>query len=263
MSERLVFGWAAGFGAVVLALGISVSAAKAEPYLRAGIGYDWSSSTTVSDRNCAATEPPALFGCALGEDGRPIGARGDFGGSPAFELGAGYRVLPGFRVEAQLAYHPDFAFSGNANFLATPQPQPVSAKLDSITGMVAGYLDLTEFGLPRLGPAEPFVGAGLGITRHRLSRVTYGLPGLGTGARTVVQGGTSTQLSYMLTAGAALPVSDNVTLDLAYRYLDLGTVKTDPGPAEIRRASTVTLDIAGTEADLTSHGVTASLRIGF
>src|SRR5690606_33855073 len=104
--------------------------------------------------------PPALFGCGPGIDGRPLGASGDFGSGATFDAGLGYRFSPAFRGEMQLTYRPGFAFSGTANFLATPGAQPVSGKLDSTSAMLVGHVDLVGLGVPRLGPFEPFIGAG-------------------------------------------------------------------------------------------------------
>jgi len=68
----------------------------------------------------------------------------------------------------------------------------------------------------------------------------------------------------MLTAGASMEVSERVTLDIAYRYTDFGSVETDAGSATITRASGVSqLDIAGTKADLHAHGLAISLRFSF
>jgi opacity protein-like surface antigen len=51
---------------------------------------------------------------------------------------------------------------------------------------------------------------------------------------------------------------------LAYRYTDLGTVQTDAGSATIvRPAGTKTLDIAGTQSALKTHGAMLSLRYAF
>lgn len=253
-------------GVAVVALGCLVlpGGAKADAYVRAGIGFDASRSATFSDRDCASTRPPALFGCVSDAAGRPLGARGDFGTSPSLDIGIGYRPLRAVRVELALGWRPQFSFTGEANFLGTPGRQPVSADVEAITGMVVGYLDLVEIGVPRLGPFEPFVGAGAGVSRHRTSSVVYSFPGLGPGASTVVRGGETASFSYMLTAGAAWPVSERLTLDFAYRYLDLGTVRTASGPAVITRgASTTTIDVAGTEAALRTHGVSLSARLGF
>ncbi|HEX2257083.1 MAG TPA: outer membrane beta-barrel protein [Afifellaceae bacterium] len=249
---------------MALATGLGAPPAVAEPYLRAGVGADWSEDARFRDRNCGATQPPALFGCGLGQDGRPLGAYGDFGVSPSLEAGIGYRLLPALRGEAQLIYHPDFDYSGTANFLGVTGPQPVTAELETLSALLAGYLDLARLGVPSVGPVEPYIGGGIGLSRHSISSVIYRFPELGANAATIVRGGTNTSFSFMLTGGAALPLSDRVTLDVGYRYLDLGKVRTEAGPARIvRRTFDRTLDIAGTETSLTSHGISASLRVGF
>jgi opacity protein-like surface antigen len=250
--------------AIALAAGLGAPPAQAEPYLRAGVGVDWSHDARLRDHNCAATQPPALFGCVLGRDGRPLGAYGEFGVSPSLDVGIGYRLLPALRGEAQLIYHPDFGYSGEANFLGVTGAQPVTADLETLSALLVGYVDLARLGIPSFGPVEPYVGGGVGLSRHSISPVTYRFPGLGANAATIVQGGTNTSFSFMLTGGAALPLSDRVTLDVGYRYLDLGKVRTEAGPARIiRRTFDRTLDIAGTETRLTSHGLSASLRVGF
>jgi opacity protein-like surface antigen len=243
-----------------------LGAAKAESglYVRGGLGVDWSHETRFRDKDCAQTEPPALFGCQLGNDGRPIAARGDFGTPVALEAGIGYRLLPAFRTEALVSYRPDLDFSGRANFLNTPGAQPVYAEGDSLTGMLVGYLDIAALGVPSIGALEPFVGAGLGISRHHIESVDYHFPGLGAEASTITQGGAATTFSYLLTAGTALRLSERVRLDVSYRYSDLGEVETEAGPALITRSSgTFDLGIAGTKADLRTQGIAASFRFTF
>lgn len=233
-------------------------------YLRGGVGGEGSQAAHLRDIDCAQTQPPALFGCGRGIDGRPLGARGGFGRSAAFDLGVGYRVLPALRAEALLTYRPGLAFSGRANFLATPGPQPVSADLATLSAMAVGYVDLPGLGLPPLGPVEPYLGGGIGVAGHRIGRVAFAFPGLGADATTVIRGGESTRLAWMLTAGGATRLTDRLVLDLAYRYSDLGEVATRAGPAVItRRTFTRVLDIAGTKAELATHGIAASLRVEF
>jgi opacity protein-like surface antigen len=252
--------------AAALALGLAIpAAAQTGVYVRGGLSLDWSRDTRSTDRECGATAPPALFGCGIGIDGQPLSASGDFGFPIGLEGGVGYRLAPMFRVEGLLTYRRGTEFEGEANFIGTPPPQPVTGRLDTFTGMAVAYLDFPGFGVPMLaGPLEPFVGLGVGLSHHDLGSVTYAFPGLSPEASTVLSGGTRTSLSYMLTAGVAARLSPQLTIDLAYRYTDLGTVGTDEGPAVItRRTFTRTLDIAETEADLTTHGLSASVRFGF
>ena len=254
----------AGLCLAGLASSGTVQAQGTGPYLRGGIGGEWSRATHLRDIDCARTRPPALFGCGRGIDGRALGARGDFGASPAFDLGIGYRLGPAFRAEALLTYRPGLALGARANFLATPGPQPVSADLESLSALAVGYVDLVGLGVPKLGPVEPYIGAGIGLARHDIGRVAFAFPGLGATAATVIRGGGSTRFAYLLTAGGAMRLTDRLVLDVAYRYSDLGEVRTAAGPATITRTSfRRVLDIAGTEAEMAAHGVTAGLRVEF
>jgi opacity protein-like surface antigen len=252
---------------LVLAALLAAPAAQAQGtgvYLRGGVGAEESRDAHLRDLDCARTRPPALFGCGAGIDGRPLGARGDFGRSAAFDLGVGYRILPALRAEALVTHRPGFAFQGRANFLATPGPQPVAAELDTTSAMAVGYLDLVGLGLPKLGPVEPYLGGGVGVARYALGRVAFAFPGLGADAATVIRGGTSTGFAWMLTAGGGVRLSERLVLDIGYRYSDLGEVRTESGRAVITRtAFRRALDIAGTRADLATQGVTAALRVEF
>ncbi len=233
--------------------------AQSGPYLRGGLGMDWSDDTRFEDQDCSRTDPPALFGCVAGSDGEPLGAGGDFGEGAVLDAAIGYRFSPRLRAEALLSYRPDMDFAGEADFLNVPGRQPVSADMRSLGVFAVGYVDL-----PPMGRLQPFIGAGIGAAHNRIGSVTYGFPGLGANAATVIRGGSHTDLAYLVTLGAAVPLTDRLTLDIAYRYTDLGEVRTDSGTATIvRNSGTRTLDIAGIQAELKTHGVMASLRYDF
>ena len=127
-------------------------------YFVTGVVFDWSEETRFQDKNCASTSPAALYGCGNGLDGTPFGARGDFGTMTGFDLGFGYAMTPALRLEALIEYHPSFSFKGLSNFIQTTDRQDVSADLSSLHGVLAAYWDLTEVGLPRLGPLSRLSG---------------------------------------------------------------------------------------------------------
>ena len=68
----------------------------------------------------------------------------------------------------------------------------------------------------------------------------------------------------MATAGVAVALGERVTLDLAWRYSDLGEVRTPRGPGRVvwRDGSRepLPLDLAPTRARLRGHGVRLSFR---
>lgn len=245
---------------VLLALALALpAAAQAETYVRAGAAYERSRETGFRDLDCASAAPPALYGCGASEAGGPLTARGGFGSTAAMEVGLGRRISPWFRIEANLAYRPDLDFRGQANFVRTPGEQRTTADASSLAAMGVIYADLGLYGRMR-----PFLGVGIGAARNRIGAVRFDFPGLGAGAATIAPGDSRTGLAWMATAGFSTEVSTRLTVDLAYRHVDLGQMRTAAGPAEIVRAAGVRrLDVAATRASLASQGVAASLRWRF
>ena len=84
---------------------------------------------------------------------------------------------------------------------------------------------------------------------------------------TTVPGESRTGLAWMATAGVSAALNERVSLDLAWRYSDLGEVRTARGPGRVvwRDGSRepLLLELAPTKARLKGHGVRLSLRYAF
>lgn len=247
---------------VMAGMGLATGSVANDMYLRGGIGVDWPVPAVFTDVDCDSTPRAALYGCGTGHDGAPTRSTGRFDSVTAVELGLGYRVKAA-RLEVLLEYRPGFTFEGRANFLAPERRQSVSAELSTVSGMFAVYLDLPRLGVPALGPVEPFVGAGLGTVRTEIGTTTMDFPR----TMTIVPGGRRTGKAWMVTAGVALPLTERVSLDLAWRRTDLGEVHTGEGGGEVvwRDGSRdpVPLDLAPTRAKLAGEGIRMSLRYAF
>ena len=232
-------------------------------YFRAGVLVDWPKETRFLDEDC--NSPGNLYGCGNGLDGMPLSSVGDFGMTSGFELGLGRFAAPALRVEAVLSHRPDISFEGRANFsqLQATDRREVSADLSSLSGMLVAYLDLSERGLPRLGPFRPFVGAGGGLSRIEIDETRMEFPR----TMTIVPGGSRVNLSWMLAAGVAVPLGEKAMLDFAWRYTDHGTVETGRGKGRVvsRDGNRVVFewDIDKTRAELRGHGLAISLRYPF
>ena len=232
-------------------------------YLRAGFGLDQPTETVFRDKNCEIEEPVPLYGCGPAPDGAPYRSVGNFGTVAALEVGIGTTVAPAVRIEALVEVRPSLSFSGRANYLDSELRQSVSVDLSVVSGMVAAYADLPALGLPRLGPFDPFVGAGVGVARIRAGETQMMFPA----TTTHVPGGHRTGLAWMVTAGVATALSESTTLDLAWRYSDLGTAETATGGGRVvwRDGSRepLMLNQAASEARLRSHGLRLSVRHEF
>lgn len=241
----------------------SGAAVAGDFYVRGGFGLDRPADTAFTDLDCSSTSPAALYGCGRGSDGAPYRSRGGFATAPALAAGLGYVAGPAARFEVEMEYRPRLAFDGRTNFLAPERRQTVTADLSSLSAMLAGFVDLSELGLPKLGPFEPFVGAGVGLARTRIGETRMMFPR----TTTIVPGASRTGFAWMVTVGVATALSERVTLDLAWRHTDLGTVRTGRGEGRVvwRDGSREPrlLDLAATRARLGSNGLRLSLRYAF
>ena len=248
--------------AVVLAAwAVMVSVAEAgdeQMYLRAGISVDGPVNIRFTDTDCASTTPAALYGCGKGKDDAPHQSSGRLGSVPGLDAGVGYAAASAVRLEVLLEYRPRFTFQGRTNFLEAARQQSVTAELSSLAGLVAAYLDL-----PQAGWFIPFIGAGAGASRNRIGETRMTFPR----TTTMVPGAGHVAVAWMATAGVATELGARVTLDLAWRYTDLGAAHTGRGAGQVvwRDGSRppLGLDLAPTRAAIASHGLRVSLRYAF
>lgn len=231
---------------VLLSIPAAVSASAATMTLRGGVAVEQSGETTIVDRDCTSTAPPALFGCG-------IDARGNFGSVHAFDLAVGTSLE---RARIELAFtHRDLDLAASANFTGVRGAQPVRAEGASRALMVNGYWTFHD------GDIQPFVFAGAGIARNELEAVTYAFPSIGANAVTITRGGSSQGFAWNAGAGISMRMSESLFVDVALRYTDLGDLETDAGPAQIIRPTrTLLLDIDGTRATAETAGVAITLR---
>ena len=94
--------------------------------------------------------------------------------------------------------------------------------ISSWVGLVNGYVDLgTWYGI------TPYVGAGVGLASNTLSGmtdqgdVTFALTGTGPSGG-YFGDGSKTNFAWALMTGLDFNVTQNLKLELGYRYLDLG-----------------------------------------
>ena len=231
-------------------------------YLKAVTGIERSGESNFRDQNCASSNPAALFGCGPGENGKPLGAYGDFGVLPVLEAAVGKQVFPWLRSEVTFSYRPNISYSGQANFLKVPGDQPVSALADSFSFLVNFYLELAGVVDWKMGPFRPYLGGGLGIAHNRLGRVTYHFPGLSRHKFTFTPSGESTGPVFTASLGTGIILSEKLMLDMAFRYTDLGTIGTGAGKAEMNHLPAGIM-IGETWAPLRTYGIFVGLRYLF
>ncbi|KAA6187758.1 porin family protein [Thiohalocapsa marina] len=246
-----------------LSVSLVAPAEAADWYLRGALGYEQSRDANFSDRDCASQQPAALFGCVRGDDGRPIGAYGDFGDYPMAELAVGRRLLPWLRADLSVGYRFASEYAGNANFLSVGTHEPVSADFESWLGLANVFVDLAALNGADLGRFQPYVGIGAGVAHNRLGEMTYRFPeNPGRHKISVTPDGDRTNFAYQVTLGTGIALSDTLTLDLSGYYVDLGEVGTDSGIMSLNTLS-AGIPIDETSTNLRAFGVAVGLRRAF
>ncbi|MFT7576198.1 MAG: opacity protein-like surface antigen [Alphaproteobacteria bacterium] len=189
----------------------------------------------------------------------------DMGNAWMGEIGAGCGSgSRGFRADLTLGYRGERDIDGNKPAVATPAPvsgvhfpATLSSKVSTLTAMANFYYD---FGKVR--GFVPYVGAGIGVARHKLSSVSFDFAGFAaTNPVETIGGSTQTNFAWSLMAGAAYQISDRAVLDFGYRYIDMGDVST-------RGNICNTCVVGGSQDrlnidDITAHEFKVGLRIHF
>lgn len=238
--------------------------AAADWYIRGAIGYEWSRAADFSDGDCRSTNPPAIFGCANGSDGQPIGSYGNFGHFPMAEAAVGKQLLPWLRADLSFAFRFDMDYEGNANFLSVGANQPVSAKADSTSGMVNLFVDINGLAPgKKLWRFQPYLGGGVGLAYNRIGRMTFLFPdNSGSHKVSVTPSGDRKDIAFMLAVGTGIILTEHLSLDISYRYFDLGYVGTSSGNMAMNNVP-AGIAVSDIEARLRSHGLALGLRYYF
>jgi opacity protein-like surface antigen len=225
-------------------------------YLRGDIGM---TNQSVGSLGLTSAPNPAGF--------QPTGM--GFDSSTSFDVGVGYRFNSWFRADVTGEYRGAANFNGS-QFLVAGAGAPFTSGVDNYTasksewvGMVNGYVDLGTWWC-----MTPFVGAGVGASRNTISG--FRDDGIFNDiALTTPQAVSSTfgataskwNLAWALYAGVAYNITQNVAIELAYRYMNLGDGVT--GPTNSFDGVTVVNGSGFTFKNITSNDVKLGVRWQF
>jgi opacity protein-like surface antigen len=180
-----------------------------------------------------------------------------FDSAPFFGVGVGYQFNNWLRSDVT------FEYRGNANMHLTQTGNQGSVDIyhgskSEFTTLVNLYADLGTWWC-----VTPFIGAGVGASYNRIhdfydQNASPGGPANGQIVAVADGTGTKWSLAWAVYAGLAYQATPNLTLELAYRFIDLGDAQSGwfhnvipansvaPGPFQFK--------------DLTSHDVKLGVR---
>ncbi len=212
-------------------------------YIRGDVGGDFRQDTTFSDTN------PTASNCSLCGVTFPV----RIGNSVYFGGGVGYVINPMFRADLTLDDLPSQKVSGTS---ASVAKIAASTSLDSLLGLLNGYVDLKPF-----GSFQPYLMAGVGFASNDLGTF-HGTVGAGplAGTARTTSGSTQTNLALAAGAGVAYPLTQQLSFDLAYKFLYLGPLQTGTTVTAAGFSGQLT---PSRSSDLYAHTITIGLRYTF
>jgi opacity protein-like surface antigen len=182
-------------------------------YLRGDIGF---SNQRV--KNVSINDPALLAGVVPGSD-RETNVF-DTGG--IFGVGVGYQFNNWFRADITGQYRGNANYKGMELFNTPVGGGAVAPGVDNYSASKSEFLFLAN-AYADLGTwwcVTPFIGAGIGTSRVTISNFTdLNVP---TNGVAYANSGSKWNFAWAAHAGLAYKVSPNLTLEVAYSYVDLG-----------------------------------------
>ena len=191
---------------LAVAVGALVAApAQAQMYWRLEIGYSKPNDADFKDNNF--NDAGVIW---ADPSGTQPGTLNKIDGSSIVGGGVGYRFTSGLRGDVLLAYRGFYALD-DKTFEAD-----YHANITSTTLMVNGYYDFT------VGSVRPYIGAGIGLARNETDTLVQDFR---LGFANTFAGASREDTAVALMAGVGIPYA-GWTLDIGYRYIDLGKFET-------------------------------------
>jgi opacity protein-like surface antigen len=175
---------------------------------------------------------------------------GNYGTGMMFDAGVGFRAFPFLRLEGMVGYLPSLSFKGN--FGNTPAAT-TQGSVSALVGLASANLDIAAFTGRLPGGLQPFVMGGLGFATVTSRQEDDFFNGAYNGS---ITGATQTNLAWTVGGGVGIPVMDRLTLDVTYRWLDLGERRVGPTLLLNGTSTPTTYD----RADLRVHTILVGLR---
>lgn len=172
-------------------------------------------------------------------------------GAADIGVGVGYKFNDYLRTDLTLDYETPAKFKGSFYCVTGGCGTGVwhdseRVKITAYSALANAYADLGDF-----HGFKPYVGAGIGASYLRTSQVQSGMIDTDN---TPPNSKGKWNLAWALMAGVEYPVSDRLSVDLGYRYLNLGDAQT--GSATDGSGNVAHINYK----DITAHEVRVGLR---
>jgi len=145
----------------------------------------------------------------------------DLGTGSAFGFSVGKYLTDSFRLELEAIKRTGYEYDARAS-TARFTNVTFEAKIQTEAVFINGFYDFQPFTMSNTA-ITPYLGGGVGISRNKMGTTvqhTNGIPDPLT-----VDGNTINQFAYKLSAGTLVSLTEQLSLDLNYQYVNLGAFK--------------------------------------
>ena len=143
----------------------------------------------------------------------------DLGTGSAFGFSVGKYLNDNFRLELEAIKRTGYEF--DVRDIAFPTGTD-KAKIQTEALFINGFYDFQPFTMSNTA-ITPYLGGGVGISRNKMGSIVEHIDGLPDGLTT--DGNTINQFAYKLSAGTLVSITDGLSLDVNYQYVNLGAFK--------------------------------------
>ena len=144
----------------------------------------------------------------------------DLGTGSAFGFSVGKYLTNNFRLELEAIKRTGYEYDANASppFAAFTE----ESKIQTEAVFINGFYDFQPFSM-RNTAITPYLGGGVGISKNKMGTTDLILNGIPNGQ--TVDGNTIHQFAYKLSAGTLVSLTEQLSLDVNYQYVNLGSFK--------------------------------------
>jgi opacity protein-like surface antigen len=143
----------------------------------------------------------------------------DLGTGSAFGFSVGKYLTDSFRLELEAIKRTGYEYD------VRDSRQPLftdEAKIQTEALFINGFYDFQPFSMSNTA-ITPYLGGGVGISRNKMGTTAQHQNGIPDGV--TIGGNTINQFAYKLSAGTLVSLTEQLSLDLNYQYVNLGAFK--------------------------------------
>ena len=145
----------------------------------------------------------------------------DLGTGSAFGFSVGKYLTDSFRLELEATKRTGYEYDARAS-TAGLTSVTFKAKMQTEALFINGFYDFQPFSMSNTA-ITPYLGGGVGVSRNKMGIDAIHENGLAVDQ--TIDGNTINQFAYKLSAGTLFSLTEQLSLDVNYQYVNLGAFK--------------------------------------